>query len=61
MDRIRRHLQGLARRWFAIRNNDCGPPNLRGIEFGDNLDGPPDGAQVEHPLPVRIHSVYLLE
>lgn len=53
MRQLRQGLRGIANRWFQMRSRSCGSPSLAQTDF-ENLEDPPAGGQIEHPIPVSI-------
>lgn len=51
MRNLRHRMAGLAGRWWYMRSENCGRPDLRAQQLSSN-DGAPRGAEVEHPIPV---------
>lgn len=52
MRNLRNRMAGLSSRWWWMRSENCGRPDLRSQELSNLNGGVPNGAEVEHPVPV---------
>ena len=58
MRNLRNGVRGVADRWWWMRSDNCGRPDLRDTPLSRNGGNAPHTAEVEHAVPVRVTSPF---